>query len=63
MKYVVMLIKFAIHSNAGSDAMSETFNQDPSHYVVKKDNSNQRNFIRPDVLLDLGWFGNSNQHR
>ncbi|KAG2670924.1 hypothetical protein I3760_14G109200 [Carya illinoinensis] len=53
----------SIETMLRSDAMSETFNQDPSHYVVKKDNSNQRNFIRPDVLLDLGWFGNSNQHR
>ncbi|XP_040994989.1 transcription factor GAMYB-like isoform X1 [Juglans microcarpa x Juglans regia] len=54
----------SIETMLGSDAMLETVNnQDPSHYVVKKDDSNQRNFIRPDVLLDLCWFGNSKQHR
>ena len=42
--------------------MPETVNQDRTHYVIKKEISTQRDFTRPDALLDLGWFGHINEH-
>lgn len=60
MKYIVMLIHFCIHSYAGCDAMPETVDQDPSHYLVKKEISSLIDFSRPDALLDLCWFGHGN---
>ncbi|KAF5447621.1 hypothetical protein F2P56_033160 [Juglans regia] len=44
----------------GCDAMPETVDQDPSHYLVKKEISSLIDFSRPDALLDLCWFGHRN---
>ncbi|XP_061352584.1 transcription factor GAMYB-like [Gastrolobium bilobum] len=36
--------------------------QFPAYDSRKKENTNQIDFMRPDALLDLGWFGNGTEY-
>ncbi|KAM3740266.1 hypothetical protein ACB098_08G085400 [Castanea mollissima] len=52
----------SVETVLGCSSMPETDSQDRTHYVIKKEISTQRDFTRPDALLDLGWFGQINEH-
>jgi len=62
MKHIVKLIKFTVHFYAGCGIMPQTFHRDSSRFVINKEIPDQIDFTRPDALLDLGWFGHSNEH-
>ncbi|XP_062171611.1 transcription factor GAMYB-like isoform X2 [Alnus glutinosa] len=52
----------SVEAMLGCGIMPQTFHRDSSRFVINKEIPDQIDFTRPDALLDLGWFGHSNEH-